>query len=278
MLNEDQLGDFYLASRLHGQDWLLPLARLAQEMGYELTVEDAQMGGPMIRVTDLETQKWLELPMDENTEDEDIERLIREFPDMYSQLVPIEGDEDNPELAGEALPNRIVDILLEAIDPDEFAQDYTVAQSKVGGKPLDPSPAGKKVIRAVQFHSGHKLYIWRTNKRREHYGTGPGSFYGGYRFVAPNGTILFEGGQFHPGGGNVYLASDAAIALLMQGICMSPDEHEDEFFAGYTPEQLEWANSAVCREIEMDVSGDPGMLDTFPWTDLPGYEYTPQEA
>ena len=245
-------------------------------MGYELTVEDDKIADPMIRVTDLETQKWLELPFD-NTEDEDIERLIREFPDMYQQLIPV--DDQGPEAeAFENLPNRIVDVLLEAIDPDEFAQDYTAAQSKVGGKPLDQVPAGKKIVRAVQFRTGHRLYVWRTNKRREHYGSGPNSFYGGYRFVSSDGTILFEGGRFHPGGGQVDLASDTAIAMLMQGICVNPDEFEEEFFKGYTPEQLEWVHSNACKEIEMDVSGDPDVVDTFPWKDLPGYEHTPQEA
>lgn len=283
MLNEDQLEDFYLASRLKGREWLLPLAKLASATGFELTVNDLDgTSDPMIRVTDLETKKWLELPLDDNTEDEDIERLIKDFPGMYSMMVPIDepwhGEEDGLWYPEESLPHRIVDVLLEAInlDPEDFAQGFTKEQSRVGGKPFDQVPAGKKIIRAVQLRSGHRLYLWKTNKRREHYGTGPGSFYGGYRFVTPDGTILFEGGGYHPGG-NGELDSDTAIAELLRGLCLDPNEHEEEFFEGYTPEQLEWAKSADRAEIEMDLAGDPGMMDEFPWTDLPGYERTPQE-
>lgn len=271
MPNKDQLGDFYLAARLNGQDWLLPLARLAQETGYELTVEDAQMGGPMIRVTDLETQKWLELPMDENTEDSDIERLIREFPDMYTQVVPVEGDEDNPEMAVEALSNIIVDVLLEVFDPEEFVTDYSKSEERPGGRPLDPTP-GNKLLRAVVFQRGHKLYVWRTNKRREYYGGALHSFYLGYRFVAPNGTIIFEGTGWHPGGGFRGEVSNYVLADLVRGLTLSNEEIDDEDIAKLTPEQRAWLEDPAREEIEMDVSGDPGMLETFPWKDLPGYE------
>lgn len=277
VLNEDQLEDFYLASRLKGRGWLLPFAKLARETGYELTVEDDHIDDPMIRVTDLETQKWLELPF-EGTEEEDIERLIREFPSVYSSMVPVDDPGYEDEDVVEALPHRIVDVLLEGvnIDPEDFASGFSKEQSRVGGKPFNSQPTGKKVIRAVQFRSGHKLYIWRTNKRREHWGRGTHSFYGGYRFVAPDGTILFDGDGYHPGG-NGDLESNTAIAELVLGLCISPDEHEEEFFKSYTPEQLEWAVSDDAREIESDIGGDPGMLDEFPWTDLPGYERTPQE-
>ena len=285
MLNEDQLEDFYLVSRLKGRGWLLPFAKLARETGYELTVEDDHIDDPMIRVTNLETHQWLELPF-EGTEEEDIERLIREFPDRYTSMFPSEPPlEDqgqyDPEGAWEveSIPIRIVDVMLEGvnIDPEDFASGFSKEQSRVGGRPFNSQPTGKKVIRAVQLRSGHKLYIWRTNKRREHWGRGTNSFFGGYRFVAPDGTILFDGEGFHPGGKGD-LTSNASIADLVQGLCISPDDHEEEFFKSYTPEQLEWAVSADAREIENEIGGDPGMLDSFPWTDLPGYERTPEEA
>lgn len=285
MLNEDQLEDFYLASRLKGRGWLLPFAKLARETGYELTVEDDHIDDPMIRVTNLETRQWLELPF-EGTEEEDIERLIREFPDRYTAMFqsepPLEDQgQYDPEGAWEveSIPIRIVDVLLEAvnIDPEDFASGFSKEQSRVGGKPFDQVPSGKKIIRAVKLFSGHRLYLWRTNKRREYHGYGPNSFFGGYRFVAPDGTILFEGEEFHPGG-NYDLGSDTSVAMVLQGLCLDPETNDSELFDDYTPEQLEWASSDVCRQIESDVSGDPGMMDEFPWTDLPGYERTPEEA
>lgn len=279
MRNEDQLGDFYLASRLQGQDWLLPTARLARNTGYELTVQDAQMGGPMIRVTELETKKWLELPLDENTELEDVENLIREFPDVYSQMVPIEGDEDNHNFAGEGLPCEIVDVLLEAVDPDEFMQGFSRAEERPGGRPLAQVPTGKKILRAVELRTGHKLYVWRTGERREHY-AGPASFYLGYRFVSPNGQIIFEGSGFHPGGGFNGEVSDKSLLMLVQGLCLDRNDIDDEELSKLTPEQVDWMDSSDCGRLSMDVAGydDFGQDDPVPWKDLPGFGHTSQAA
>lgn len=272
VLNDDSIDDFVLCSRLKGHEWLLPSAQLAQQHSKELTVFDDAVGSPHVRVTDLETQKWLDLLLDSNTEVDDVDRLITEFPDIYAQMVPIEGDEDNEEFYGmESLAHKIVDVLTETADPEEFIQDFSRDQERVSGRPLDPTPTGKDLLRAIQFETGHKLYVWRTTKQREHYGNGPASFYLGFRFVSPSGLIIREGEEFHPGGRYRGEADDNAILMLVQDLMAGTDDIPDENLETMTPEQRAWADDPARESINMDVAGHDGFENGYPapWKDLP---------
>lgn len=264
MHNSDAIGDFVAGSRLQGNDWLLPYAKLAQEFGKELTVFDDGSESPMIRVTDLETRHWLELPLDGNTEDTDIDRLIRNFPDIYAQIVPIEDPQDFEE----SLPIKIVDILIEG-DLDDFMSGFSQSQEREGGRPLDPAPTGRNVLRAVQFETGHKLYLWRSDKQREHYGSGPNSYYLGYRFVSPTGLIIYEDSGFHPGGGWNGEITDDVVLMLIQGLVLGNQDIDEEDLAAMTPEQRAWLEDPDRERIEMDVGGLDSIQDgPPPWREL----------
>ena len=274
MLDNDSIEDFYLLSRLKGRRWLLPFAKLAQKTGYELTVEDDRIADPMIRVTDLETKKYLELPFD-GTEEEDIERLITDFPNVYATLTPIDepwyAGDDDAGVPEESCARRIVDVLLEG-DVDDFVGDFSRGQEIEGGKPLSPVPDDKDVVRAVRFQTGHALYMWETYRRSKY-----GQPVLGYRFMAPNSTILFQGEDYSPGALHDPIGNES-IAGLMGYLTQRPGDTDEEYFSKYTPAQLEWAESSECEQLSGDLSGDPGMLESFPWEDLPGYEYGQEEA
>jgi len=273
-------------SKLNGQEWLTDLALLAFRQGKQLEYDDHNPHiPPQVIIRDTPTGRWLAI---EAEADPDlIASTIEHFDSQYAAMLPEienpgrDGEEDGHmyDEWDESLPHRIVDVILDGLDPDEFAQDFAKDQDRVGGKPFDPQPQGQQILRAVQFDTGHKLFVWRTNKRREHYGYGPKSFYLGYRFVAPDGSILFSGDTYHPGAMKDPLGDESLLGIV-QSLCMSPEEHEDEFFTDYTPEQLEWTRSPAREQIDMDVPGHDGFEEGYPppWRDLPGYEYTPQEA
>lgn len=237
----------------------MPLAKIAPQFGKELTVEDDGIDDPMIRVTDLQTGQWLELDFD-NAEEDSVDNLIRNFKSVYAQLTPV--DDDYGDEFDESLATRIVDVLLEN-DIEGFLSDFSKGEERPGGRPLSPTPTGKKIERAVEL-DGYKLYVWKTNERREYYGTGPASFYLGYRLVSPEGKIIFDGSGYHPGSGYRGVVDDNTILNLLQALFNSSDDD--------TPDQQELVNSELAGDFLMAFDGIDDLEGRQPpWRDLMGH-------
>lgn len=266
MLDQDSISDFVLGARLNGHSELLPLAKLAASRELELTVVDRD-GEDYVVVTCPDNGRWLDASLSNLDDIEDLENMVTEFHDIASQFEWPDGPSDDDVV--EALAVRIVDILLEW-DIEDFVSGFSKDQERLGGRPLDPTPTGKEILRAVQFETGHKLYIWRTDRQREHYGYGPNSFYLGYRLVSPTGQIIFEDSGFHPGGSWRGEVTDNEVLMLIQWLSDSRDNLDEEDIAKMTPAQLEWLDSEARERIEMDVSGHDGFEEGYraPWREL----------
>ena len=271
-INFDKL---FVAPKLKGQKWLTRLALLALEHGKELEYDDHNPHlPPQIIIRDPSTERWL--AHEETAEEEQITNTIVNFDREYAALEPEinnpGGDDEwnDDDDIDESLPKRIVDVLLED-DVEDLVNSFSQSQEVEGGNPIDPTPSGKRIIRAVKLDSGHLLYLWRTDKNREYYGQGLAARFLGYRFVAPDGTILFQGDGFHPGAVKDPTGNDV-LADLLSSLTTKPGDTDDEYFEKYTPAQLAWAesNDAECYSgVGEDVrEGIPP-----PWKDLPGYEY-----
>ncbi|MGV0949092.1 MAG: hypothetical protein ACOYB3_00160 [Azonexus sp.] len=271
-------------SKTGDHEWLTDLAVYAFHNGKQLEVEDRHNH---IIVRNLTDHRWLAIPLD--SEDDAIKNLIDNFDSQYAAMLPEienpgrDGEEDG-HMYDESLSHRIVDVLLDSYDPDEFIQDYNRVETRPGGTPINSEPSGKRIIRAIQLETGHKLYVWRTSKQREHWGTGPGSFYMGYRLVAPSGQILVEDDGFHPGGRHRGRLSNSGLAMLVQSLCSDSDGFDDEEIELMDTTRREWLKNPAREELEFamsmasDEGGDFPDDASYPWRDLPGYEYTPQEA
>lgn len=276
-------------SKLKGQDWLTDLAVLAYNHRKTLEYDNTNPNtSPQVIIRNMGDNRWLAFADDGNLEPEDVRNTIVNFDAQYAAMLPEieqpfgpdynydddegdEGDEGDDEFV-ESLPYKIVDVLLEA-EEDAFLTDFSREQEREGGTPLNPVPTGKNIVRAVELPLGYRLYIWKSDKRREYYGMGPSSFYLGYRIVKPGGTIVFEGSDFHPGSvGEREFLSDSTIASLLIGLLLDPRENDEEFFGGMSPYQVEFLKSEdadTLRQAAFDAE-DGRLID---WKDLPGYEY-----
>lgn len=73
----------------------------------------------------------------------------------------------------------------------------------------------------------------------------------GYR-LRMNGRTLFEGTDFGPSPLDC-IDSDATIASLMTFLTLKPGDVDEEYFEGYTPEQVEFCSThaeALIREVD----------------------------
>jgi hypothetical protein len=104
------------------------------------------------------------------------------------------------------------------------------------------------MIRLSECQNGNSLRRCRFQTADHRYGlilwdTGRLEQYGksvlGYR-LNQDGKTLFFGEDFSPGAG-ICTDSDEALASLMNFLVLKPGDVEREYFAGYTPEQMEFA-------------------------------------
>lgn len=272
--NIEQFVDDALAlSELNGEDWLADLARSAYTKGKLLVVDKSNPNiDPQVIIKDPATHRWLSVSLD--SDPEDIQSVIDHFDSQYAQLQPMIDEPMGPDYNHEedefeSLATRIVDVLLEG-EMDDFIDSFDAEQAKSGGTPVQPQPLGKKIVRAVRLDNGYRLYVWRDTKRREYYGTGLGSFYLGYRFVAPDGTIIFDGDGMHPGGGWNGRITNDIILLLLQSLSLGDDTLDEEDIEKMTPAQKAWIDSDARADLENDVGGYDRIPRGFrlPWTDL----------
>jgi hypothetical protein len=100
----------------------------------------------------------------------------------------------------------------------------------------------KPVITGYITTSDGNKYIVRLWKRHSHAVT-TGQF-----TVWRNGVILFDDDGYQPAP-----YSDAAKALqsLMAFIALSPDDTSEDYFKDYTADQMQFAESDDCKELQL---------------------------
>jgi hypothetical protein len=71
----------------------------------------------------------------------------------------------------------------------------------------------------------------------------------GYR-LSDRGKLIFQGEDF---AGSPMHADDSldTVASLLSFLCLRPGDTDSEYFDAYTPDQLEWCQSARAEELSM---------------------------
>lgn len=118
------------------------------------------------------------------------------------------------------------------------------------------NPTSETVLRRVRFQPYRKgrgptftLLTWDTGR------TGWGKWLVGYRLtMLQDGrrTVLFQGEDFGCAPMDS-IDSDAAVEGVMSFLTLRPGDTDDEYFADYTPEQLEYCSrhaEALSCEVE----------------------------
>lgn len=109
------------------------------------------------------------------------------------------------------------------------------------------------VLREVDV-DGYRLLTWDLHRMRG------GKDMIGYRFTAPDGKVLFEGEDF----GNSPLHamdSDESLRSLMTFLTLRPGDTDPDWFDGYTPEQLEFANGPAENLSIFSLRDGPAFVD-----------------
>ena len=174
------------------------------------------------------------------------------------------------------LAERVIrSVLHEEDEAADFLDSYE-AEKGLGPVPTDVTP---HIIRAVSMQ-GRKgtyyLFLWDTGAKGDY---GKPSL--GYRFVLPDGLILWQGTDYQPGmihGDR--LGDDRMLRQLISAITDNPETSGGEF-EGWTPEQLAFARSEDASELESDYGEVSSYEEGIPgkqFIDLPGYEQQPEEA
>lgn len=156
-------------------------------------------------------------------------------------------------------------ILHEEDEAADFLGDFAQNSEKgLGPIPAEHEPS---ILRAVRMFgetgSSYYLVIWDTGGHGDH-----GQSHLGYRFVVPDGTVLWQGTDYRPG--MTELDGDKVIRQLVDMITDNPETSGGEF-EDWTPEQLEFAKGSEAYYLNGNYGvGDGG--EQAPFEDLPGYE------
>lgn len=105
---------------------------------------------------------------------------------------------------------------------------------------LIPDPSDDRVLRHVML-DGHRLMTWWTGRR-----AGTGQELIGYALWAPgeaDPVFVGEDCGIPPG---YAVDSDKALRSLLGFLTLCDGDTDDDYFAGYTPRQIEWRD----REAE----------------------------
>jgi hypothetical protein len=171
------------------------------------------------------------------------------------------------------IAERVIRSLLhEENEAADFMGDFAQKSEKgLGPLPAEHEPS---ILRAVRMRGpggeSYYLVLWETGAQGDY-----GQSYLGYRFVMPDGSVLWQGTDFRPGmvHGN-QLDDDKVLRQLISSITDDPETSGGEF-EGWTPSQLEFAKSDAARYLESDYgeisSSDEGTPGSE-FEDLPGYE------
>lgn len=90
--------------------------------------------------------------------------------------------------------------------------------------------------------NGFKVELFDTYTRDSY-----GKHILGYKFYDGK-ELVFEGQDFHCSPMHSIDSKETIMALLGFLSC-KPGDVDEEYFASYTPRQLDWANSARCEEL-----------------------------
>ncbi len=111
----------------------------------------------------------------------------------------------------------------------------------------------KDILRRITFRPyrrgmgpAFRLTTWDTGR------TDGGKYVVGYRLITSKGQTLFRGEDF--GCSPLYaIDSDETIAGIMAFLTLQPGDTDAEYFASYTPEQLDYCAEhaeALASEVE----------------------------
>lgn len=84
---------------------------------------------------------------------------------------------------------------------------------------------------------GYRLQMWDTYKNDR---LGKSIIF--YRFTTPDSAVLFEGEDFAVPSCTA-IDSDDAVRSLVGFLTLRPGDTDKEYFEGYTPDQLDWAET-----------------------------------
>lgn len=104
-----------------------------------------------------------------------------------------------------------------------------------------------RLLRDVRLLDGYRLRTFDTNKKE------PGTYghsYLAYIFQAPGGRVLFKGADY---GVSAFTPIDAdeTLVSLLGFLTLKPGDTDQEYFAKYTPEQLDWCQSSDAEELAL---------------------------
>lgn len=136
------------------------------------------------------------------------------------------------------------------------------AQEPCGSCGRDPATGDPwpEALRHVRLDSGHTLRTWDTGKA-----SGRGMMARtriGYELCEPTGKVLFRGDDFGPGAATAD-DSDEALRGLLGFLFLRPGDTDRDYFASYTAEQLAFAASPECEQLQWLYSeeGDGRFVD-----------------
>lgn len=143
-------------------------------------------------------------------------------------------------------------------DPKEFLDRNADA---IGGPAFAISG---DILRGVAVGQ-YKLFTWDTGQSNASHN------YIGYRFIAPDGKVLFQGTDIGVPK-NVAIDSDESIRSVLSFLTLSPGDTDEEYFSDYTEEQRAFAEEEA-PYLSAYASDDPYEVEgPEQFQDIPGYE------
>lgn len=139
----------------------------------------------------------------------------------------------------------------------EFVDDYLQQR---GVHPQDVED--HQVMRVLRVLKRYFLVLWDTGMRNGNHN------YVGYRFVGPNGQVLFQGTDLGVPQ-NEAIDSDDVVRTLLKFITLKPGDTDPEAFENYTSEQLEFTEGDDAHQLRIDLeyaenAAEPPFEDTEP--------------
>lgn len=123
-------------------------------------------------------------------------------------------------------------------------------------------PSEEDLLRDVDI-DGYHLKMWDTNKTGQY-----GKSILGYEFFDRDGKLLFTGEDFSPSPMDA-IDSDDAVRTLLSFLTLRPGDTDDEYFADYTPEQMEFAETEAenLQLYSMEDEEDYPAMEFQDWED-----------
>lgn len=116
-------------------------------------------------------------------------------------------------------------------------------------------------LRKVRLEGGYTLATYDTGRTDER-----GQTYIGYEFAGPDGVAIFDAEDFRAGACTA-IDSDAALRGLLGFLTLRPGDTDEDYFAGYTPEQMAFAETEA-EQLQIYTEDE----DPVPFENLDGWE------